>query len=207
MTGNAPAPPTSGGYGVSRIGSRGSGSEITLIQMKGRNTVLPSFQTSRLTLRQRTTADIEACLAMDRDPEVTRFMVGGPWADPVAHRAFVEARIHAVYPTGMGYWSVFASDRFIGWILLTPLGVTDYPPVDLPDPDTEIAWRFVRAARGRGYATEAALASLAFGFVVLALPEILAVTVVANHRSQAVMRRIGVSPRSTSETLGRLYVS
>src|SRR6516165_8607457 len=68
--------------------------------------LLPSFQTSRLTLRQRTTADIEACLAMDRDPEVTRFMVGGPWADPVAHRAFVEARIHAVYPPGMGYWSV-----------------------------------------------------------------------------------------------------
>jgi hypothetical protein len=67
---------------------------------------------------------------MDRDPEVTRFIVG-PWADPVAHRAFVEARIHAVYPTGMGYWSVFASDRFVGWILLTPLGVTDYPPVDL----------------------------------------------------------------------------
>jgi len=120
--------------------------------------VLPSFQTSRLTLRQRTTADIEACLAMDRDPEVTRFMVGGPWADPVAHRAFVEARIHAVYPPGMGYWSVFASDRFVGWILLTPLGVSDYPPVDLPDPDTEIAWRFVRAAWGRGYATEAARA-------------------------------------------------
>ena len=80
--------------------------------------LLPSFQTSRLTLRQRTTADIEACLAMDRDPEVTRFMVGGPWADPVAHRAFVEARIHAAYPTGMGYWSVLASDRFVGWILL-----------------------------------------------------------------------------------------
>jgi hypothetical protein len=71
MTGNAPAPPTSGGYGVSRIGSRGGGSEITLIQMKGRNTVLPSFQTSRLTWRQLMTADIEACLAMDRDPEVT----------------------------------------------------------------------------------------------------------------------------------------
>ena len=68
--------------------------------------MLPSFQTSRLTLRQRTTADVEACMAMDRDPEVTRFLVGGPWADPVAHRAFVEARIHAVYPPGMGYWSV-----------------------------------------------------------------------------------------------------
>jgi hypothetical protein len=32
VTGNAPAPPTSGGYGVSRIGSRAGGSEITLIR-------------------------------------------------------------------------------------------------------------------------------------------------------------------------------
>jgi hypothetical protein len=46
-------------------------------------------------------ADMEARLAMDRDPEVTRFIIG-PWADPVAHRAFVAARIHAAYPTGMG---------------------------------------------------------------------------------------------------------
>ena len=153
--------------------------------------MLPSFQTSRLTLRQRTTADIEACLAMDRDPEVTRFMVGGPWADPVAHRAFVEARIHAVYPPGMGYWSVFASDRFVGWILLTPLGVSDYPPVDLPDPDTEIAWRFVRAAWGRGYATEAARPVLDHALGTLKLALVVADIDPANTSSIGVARKLG----------------
>lgn len=94
--------------------------------------VLPSFQTERLALRPRTVADLESCLAMDRDPAVTRF-IAGPWADPIAHRAFVEARIHAVYPDGMGYWSVFAADGFVGWILLAPL--------DLHGPEIEIGWR------------------------------------------------------------------
>jgi hypothetical protein len=81
---------------------------------------LPTFTTARLTLRPRTLADLDACLAMDRDPLVTKF-IHGPWADPIAHQAFVEARIRHAYPAGMGYWSIFASTQFLGWILLTPL--------------------------------------------------------------------------------------
>ena len=82
-------------------------------------TNLPTFRTARLTLRPRIMADLDACLAMDRDPLVTRF-IDGPWSDPVAHRAFVEDRIRRVYPPGMGYWSLLAP-AFIGWILLAPL--------------------------------------------------------------------------------------
>jgi hypothetical protein len=68
---------------------------------------LPIFRTSRLTLRQRDMGDLHACLAMDRDPLVTRFICG-PWEDPAAHRAFVEERIRHTYPRGMGYWSILA---------------------------------------------------------------------------------------------------
>nr|WP_243707240.1 GNAT family N-acetyltransferase [Micromonospora sp. KC606] len=45
----------------------------------------------------------------------------------------------------------------------------------------------------RGYATEAALTVLAHGFDTLGLSEILAVTTATNLRSQAVMRRIGMT--------------
>ena len=45
---------------------------------------------------------------------------------------------------------------------------------------------------GRGYATEAAAASLRFGFEDAGLGEIVAFTTTLNTRSQAVMTRIGM---------------
>ncbi|MGO1074278.1 GNAT family N-acetyltransferase [Inquilinus sp. CA228] len=117
--------------------------------------VLPSFETPRLVLRPRTTADLPDCLTMDRDPEVVRY-IDGPWADPAAHRAFVEARITAAYPDGLGYWTVrtrMPEAAFLGWVLLIPLDGTG--------PEIEIGWRFNRASWGQGYATEAAAPVLA----------------------------------------------
>jgi RimJ/RimL family protein N-acetyltransferase len=64
---------------------------------------------------------------------------------------------------------------------------------DMPFAGVDIGWRLVRSAWGHGYATEAALACLAFGFEVLGLPEVVASTTADNLRSQAVMRWIGMT--------------
>jgi RimJ/RimL family protein N-acetyltransferase len=37
---------------------------------------LPSFTTARLTLRPRTLADLDACVALNHDPLVTHFIPG-----------------------------------------------------------------------------------------------------------------------------------
>ncbi|MBV8888660.1 MAG: GNAT family N-acetyltransferase [Alphaproteobacteria bacterium] len=155
---------------------------------------LPSFATPRLVLRQRGIADLEACLAMDRDPEVTRFIIG-PWADPIAHRAFVEARIRALYPEGMGYWSVLAGDEFIGWILLTPL--------DLRGPEVEIGWRLFRSAWGRGYATEAAAPVLRYALETLRLPRVVADIDPGNAASLGVARKLGLRRLGPIDYAGR----
>src|SRR5258708_5923058 len=63
----------------------------------------------------------------------------------------------------------------------------------LPFPGVEPAWRLAGPAWGHGYATEAALAALEYGFDVMGLPEIVAVTMASNLRSRAVMRRIGMT--------------
>ena len=145
---------------------------------------LPTFRTSRLTLRQRDMGDLHACLAMDRDPLVTRF-IRGPWEDPAAHRAFVEERIRHAYPHGMGYWSILAPS-FIGWILLTPL--------DLHGPGIEMGWRLIRKAWGHGYATEAARPVLNHAFRALALERIIADIDPDNTASIRVALKLGFSP-------------
>jgi RimJ/RimL family protein N-acetyltransferase len=63
----------------------------------------------------------------------------------------------------------------------------------LPFTGIEIGWRLARKAWGQGYASEAARAVLAYGFETLDLPEILAITTATNTRSQAVMRRLGMT--------------
>jgi RimJ/RimL family protein N-acetyltransferase len=75
------------------------------------------------------------------------------------------------------------------------IGFAGLDPVDdgLPFTGIEIGWRLARPAWGHGYATEAARAALDFGFGPLDLSEILAVTTTTNVRSQAVMRRIGMT--------------
>lgn len=148
---------------------------------------LPTFQTARLTLRPRAMADLNACMAMDRDPLVTRFLIG-PWADPIAHRAFVETRIRYDFPPGMGYWSILAPD-FVGWILLAPL--------DLHGPEIEIGWRLIRAAWGRGIATEAARPVLNHAFRTLALQCVIADIDPDNTASAGVARKLGFLPNGT----------
>ena len=60
-------------------------------------------------------------------------------------------------------------------------------------PCVEIGWRLAPEFWGRGYATEAANASLRYGFEQLILKEIVAFTVPLNERSRAVMKRIGMT--------------
>lgn len=143
----------------------------------------PCFTTARLTLRLREMADLDACVAMDRDPEVTRF-INGPWHDPPVHRAFVAERITFSFPPGMGYWSIIHADEFLGWILLAPL--------DLHGPEVEIGWRLARRAWGFGYATEAARPVLAHALGTLRLPLVVADIDPDNGASLKVARKLGL---------------
>jgi RimJ/RimL family protein N-acetyltransferase len=148
--------------------------------------MLPSLDTARLLIRERTLDDLESCLEMDRDPQVTRY-VAGPWHDPVAHREFVTHRITRRYPPGLGYWSIrerSAPERFVGWVLLIPdHGV---------GPDVEIGWRLIRSAWGRGIATEAARALVRHAFDTVRLPRVIADIAAENDASLRVAQKLGM---------------
>ncbi len=61
-----------------------------------------------------------------------------------------------------------------------------------PQGTFEIGWRFAARHWGKGYATEAAKAALAEGFLNQGLSEFVAIAVNTNRRSIAVMERIGM---------------
>lgn len=151
---------------------------------------LPVLATRRLRLRPRTMGDLDASVAMDREPGTLDWvdwpLREGCWDDPAAHRAFVEGRIRGPYPPRLGYWVVARHERpeeFLGWVLLIP--------EDAQGPEVEIGWRLTGAARGRGYAVEAAAALVEHGFGALGLSRIVAEVYHANAASNAVARRLG----------------
>jgi RimJ/RimL family protein N-acetyltransferase len=148
--------------------------------------MLPALDTARILIRERTLADLESCLDMDRDPEVTRH-IAGPWRDPVAHRQFVTFRITREYPPGLGYWSIRERtdpNRFVGWVLLIP----DHGS----GPDVEIGWRLVRSAWGRGIATEAARTLVKHAFETVRLPRVIADIAAENQASLHVAQKLGM---------------
>jgi RimJ/RimL family protein N-acetyltransferase len=147
----------------------------------------PDLRTDRLTLRSWRESDIEPWAEMNADPEVRQYLGNVLTREQsAASAAHFQAQLDE---RGFGFWAVEVrgTGEFIGFTGL------DRVDDGLPFTGIEIGWRLARSAWGSGYATEAALASLAFGFQALGLPEILAVTTVGNLRSQAVMRRIGMT--------------
>ncbi len=122
--------------------------------------MIPVIETARLTLRGRTGADFPAFAAMWADARVTRFIGGAPVAEEEAWAKF--ARMEGFWAlTGCGFWIVEerATRAVIG-----ELGLADFrraidPPLGrIP----EFGWAFASAAQGKGYATEALGAALAW---------------------------------------------
>ncbi len=59
-------------------------------------------------------------------------------------------------------------------------------------PSVEVGWRLAFEHWGHGYATEAARLALGYGFGTLALSDVVSFTSATNHRSRAVMERLGM---------------
>jgi len=90
-------------------------------------------------------------------------------------------------PNGLGYWAVFpkGEDTLLGQVILQPLEDSGL---------IEIGWHFLEAARGNGYATEAAARLLAYGFDTRNIDPIYAVIRPSNEASIQVALRIGMRP-------------
>ena len=145
------------------------------------------FETPRLRLRPWRDADRAPFAALNADPVVMEFFASAIGVD--ASNASIDAWQAQFALQGFSNWAAELRDGggFIGYVGLTR------PRRVLPcSPCVEIGWRFARAHWGRGLANEAARGALRIGFERLGLAEIVSFTSVLNHRSRAVMERIGM---------------
>jgi RimJ/RimL family protein N-acetyltransferase len=143
--------------------------------------------TDRLLLRRWRPDDRPPFAALNADPVVMEHfpaLLTRRESDALADR--IETHIER---EGWGLWAleVQATGAFIGFTGLAR------PGFEAPFmPAIEIGWRLARTAWGQGFATEAAEAAARFAFSALELEQIVSLAVLANHRSRAVMRRIGM---------------
>ena len=145
-----------------------------------------TLRTERLVLREWREADRDAWAAMSADPEVMEFFPAT--LDRVAADAVFDRIAASLEERGWGLWAVEADGAFVGFTGLQPV-----PFEAAFTPAIEIGWRLARSAWGRGFATEAARASLDYAWRELALDEVVAMAVPANRRSLAVMRKLGMT--------------
>lgn len=149
---------------------------------------IPTLTTERLILRPWRDGDLAPFAALNADPEVMEHFpapLSRAESDAVATRirGFMAER-------GFGWWVVEVPGEapFIGFIgLWAPTFEAHFTPC------IEVGWRLARPFWSRGYATEGARACLRFGFQELGLGEIVSFTATGNIRSQAVMRRLGMT--------------
>jgi ribosomal-protein-alanine N-acetyltransferase len=141
----------------------------------------------RVCLRRWRDEDREAFAAMNSDPRVMEFFpsrLSRVESDALADRIQEHFR-----EQGFGLWAIEIPDvaPFIGFAGLTvPRFSARFTPC------VEVGWRLAFEHWGRGYATEAARLALAYGFGSLALSEVVSFTSTGNHRSRAVMERLGM---------------
>jgi RimJ/RimL family protein N-acetyltransferase len=142
--------------------------------------------TSRLLLRQWRDDDLDDWAALNADPSVREFFDGVLTRDE-ALGSMTYFR-DTLASRGWGWWAIEV--RETGRLA----GMAGLDPVDeeVPFDGVEIGWRLARWAWGRGYATEAARAVVAYAFETLRLPEILSIAAVGNLRSHAVMKKLGM---------------
>ena len=139
-----------------------------------------------MTLRPLTFDDVDTLVALDRDPEVMRYISGGR---PTPREQVVETvrrsmgcRWMASKRAPSELSTSEPTTAFVGWFGLVPSSEAQY----------EVGYRLHRDAWGKGLATEGTRTLIDVAFAELGATRVWAQTMAVNLRSRAVMERCGL---------------
>lgn len=140
------------------------------------------IRTARISISPCSLADAPDFAALERDPEVMRYLTGGQVGNGVPE----ELAGTYLQPRGREdhVWTArhAESGSFVGWFCLWPETAQR----------AEIGYRLCRAAWGQGLASEGAAALMNWGFESAGHDTIVASTMAANHASRRVLEKIGM---------------
>lgn len=151
---------------------------------------IPEMETDRLRLRGSRESDLDPYMALTGDPEAMRYLTKGETLDREGTWRQIALIVGHWALRGYGFWAV--EEKSTG-LFLGRVGL--WRPEAWPG--LEVGWALCRAAWGQGFATEAARASLAYGFDRLGLAEIISLIVPENLPSIRVAERIGATRQRT----------
>ena len=159
---------------------------------------MPSvLDTARLALARFSPADAPGFYELNADPEVIRHTGDEPFTSAAEAEAFIRAYAH--YDRhGYGRWSVYLKETgdYVGFCGLNYSARLD---------EVDVGFRFMRRYWGRGYATEAARASLQHGFNVYNLSKIVGRALPGNAASLRVLEKLGMQYVKDVENDGLLW--
>ena len=165
---------------------------------------IPQLETARLRMRGHRPSDFDACFGMWSDPAVIRYITGKPSTEQAVWGRMLN--YHGLWQLlGFGYWAVEekSSGAFIG-----EFGFADFRRELQPSIRgvPELGWALVSQAHGKGYATEALRAIVAWGDANLDFPRTVCLIDPGNDASFRVAAKLGYAEETTTDYGGKPVV-
>ena len=145
------------------------------------------LETARLALREFDENDAAFFMALANDADWLRYIGDRQVRTPAAARAYLATHYIPRYAAdGFGFWMAIEKQSGQG---IGMCGLIRRAGLD----DADIGFAFLPAFRGRGYAREAAEATLAHARDVLKLKRVIAIATPDNAASIALLEKIGLA--------------
>lgn len=156
------------------------------------------LETARLTLRHQTEDDLAALWAILGDEESMTYYPRPFTAEEVL--GWIKRNRSRYTELGFGLWAVTLKEdgTVIGQVGLTPQHVDGTVEI-------EVGWQINRRVWGRGYGTEAAVASRDFGFTHAGLDHVISLIRPENVPSARVAAKLGMEVRNQTMRAGLVH--
>jgi RimJ/RimL family protein N-acetyltransferase len=161
------------------------------------------IETDRLILREIIPSDYQGVFDLDADSEVHKYLGNKPIQNVQQAKDTIDFIRRQYLENGIGRWAMVKknTNNFIGWAGLKLITEEINNQTNYYD----LGYRLIRKYWGKGYATEAAKAAIAYGFNRLNLKEIYGMADTNNTDSRHVLEKVGMQYIENFDYLGKSH--